>query len=70
MSSTVIDRTRAMAEQALIYVPQDSESIRISHCEEDAFYGTGEDSGDEYKIHYEDVNLNQDLFYKLVPITR
>lgn len=66
MTPTGIDVIRAKVEQTAIYVPQDCEGIRISHCEEDAFYGTGEDSGEEYKIHYEEVNLNQDLLYKLV----
>jgi len=61
-----IDSIRAKVEQAAFYVPIDGELIRISHCEEDAFHGIGEDSGDEYTIHYEDVNLNQDLLYKLV----
>lgn len=57
---------RAKVEQAAIYVPLGGESIRISFCEEDAFHGIGEDSGDDYKVYYENVNLNQDLLYKLV----
>lgn len=63
-----IDSIRKQIEQTLIYVPLDGEPIRISHCEEDAFYGIGQDSGDRYKIHYEEVNLYQDLLYKLVLI--
>lgn len=29
------------------------------------FYGTGEESGDEYIIKFEDVNLENDMFYEL-----
>lgn len=59
-------KARSIAEQSAIYVPFNCEGIRISHCEDDAFYGQGEESGDEYSISYDEVDFEKDMFYKLV----
>lgn len=57
-----------MIQQAAVYVPFNCEGVRISHCEEDAFYGVGEESGDEYQIMYNEIDLDKDLIYKFVLI--
>lgn len=59
-----------VANSAYVYIPFNCEAIQISHCEneEGCFYGHGEETGDEYCINYQDVDLAIDQFYKLVPI--
>jgi hypothetical protein len=61
-----------------VYVQANCEGVRIDYydtleeltddMEEDelGFYGTGEDTGEQYKIPYSEINLKEDLFYKLV----
>lgn len=49
------------------------EAIEISHWsteeeEDNAFWGMGEESGDEYMVYYESVDLTADRFYKLVEL--
>lgn len=60
------DRIKAMIQTAAVYVPRGSEGIRVMYCEDDWFYGRGEDSGEEYCIHYITVDLDNDLIYGLV----
>ena len=68
-----------LVAQSAIYVPAESEGIRIDYYDtldeidendlpedEAGFYGTGEESGESYKIQYVDINLAEDMFYKLV----
>ena len=62
--------------QAALYVEpgEGNEAISISHWDSDpddedyegAFWGTGEESGNEYKIFYKEVDLDTAMFYKLV----
>jgi hypothetical protein len=64
-----INLVRNIVSDAAIYCPVDVEAIRIDyHEEEGGFYGQGEESGEEYYILYNEVDLKQDLFYKLVLI--
>lgn len=63
-----------LVSQAAVYVPFNCEGIRINYWDTDekdeefegAFWGTGEESGEEYKIFFNEVDLKQDIFYKLV----
>ena len=63
-----------LVSQAAIYVPFNCEGIRINYWDTDetdsefegAFWGTGEETGEEYKIFFSEVNLQEDTFYKLV----
>ena len=57
---------KEMIQEAAIYVPFNCEGIRINSCEDECFFGTGEESGEEYCITYEEVDLSKDLIYKLV----
>ena len=70
-------RVLMLASQAAIYIPADCEGIRIDYWdtesaaldEEDTpeyyIYGTGEESGEEYRIAFDEVDLDADMFYKL-----
>jgi len=66
MIEMVPQTAKQMIQEAAIYVPFNCEGIRISHFEDDAFYGVGEESGESYKITYEEVDLDNDLIYKIV----
>lgn len=57
---------KELIQDAAVYVPFDCEGIRISFCEDECFYGTGEESGAEYCVFYEEVDLDTALIYKLV----
>ena len=61
--SKVID----IVEAAYVYIPFDSEALRINYVDRDTgmFFTTGEESGDEIAISFEDVDLERDMFYKL-----
>ena len=56
-----------LANAAAIYVPFDAEGMRIIAVvvEDGCFYAEGEESGEDYRIEFEDVDLEQDMFYKL-----
>lgn len=62
----VAKTAKEMIQEAAVYVPFNCEGIRIDFCEDDAFFGTGEETGQEYKITYEEVDLDRDLIYKFV----
>jgi len=65
-----------IVSEAAIYVPAECEGIRISHWDanpededyEGAFWGQGEESGEEYKIFFSEVDLENSMFYKLTLI--
>lgn len=67
-------RVLELVSQAAVYVPFNCEGIRITWWQADeedadyegAFWGIGEESGEEYKIFFSEVNLEKDIFYKLV----
>ena len=60
-----IEKVKAIVERSAIYVPIDCEGIRISYCDDEMFYGTGEETGEEYSLEYGEVDLENDLFYEL-----
>lgn len=68
----------SIVARSAIYVQESGEGIRIDYydtldemeendlTEDDlGFYGTGEESGEQYKIQYNDVDLEKDMFYEL-----
>ena len=61
------EKVHNLVIQAAIYVPFDGEGCRIiSYIEEEHYFlAEGEESGEQYQIHYADVDLKQDMFYKL-----
>ena len=61
-------QVKEVVQQSAVYVPKDCEGIRIICTieEESIFIGIGEESGLEYQVAFEEVDLKADLFYKLV----
>lgn len=69
MSEYTTDQIRRVVQDANVYCSsKDMESIRIDYTEWDYFLGTGEESGEEYQVFFEDIDLDQDSFYKLVSV--
>jgi len=63
-----------LVSQAAIYVPFNCEGMRIDYWDTDetdedyqgCFWAVGEESCEQYKITFAEVDLKQDIFYKLV----
>ena len=64
--------------RSAVYIQEGCEGIRIDYYDtldemeendltedELGFYGTGEESGEQYKIMYKDIDLDKDMFYEL-----
>ena len=64
--------------RSAVYIQEGSEGIRVDYYDtldemeendltedELGFYGTGEESGEQYKIMYKDIDLEKDMFYEL-----
>ena len=70
-----LDKVKEIVGRAAVYVPFNCEGIRIDYWDTDTnvedddvpqrFYGTGEESGEQYAIDFADVDLAQDMFYEL-----
>jgi len=75
-----IEKIKEVVRRAAIYVPFDCEGVRIEYWDTEeqiaeeaddirpyvgCFYGTGEESGEQYRIEYSDVDLNVDMFYEI-----
>ena len=73
-----IEKLIALVARSAIYVQESGEGIRIDYYDtldemadndltedELGFYGTGEESGEQYKIQYKDIDLAKDMFYEL-----
>jgi hypothetical protein len=71
MSKEHLADVAALAENAIIYIQydkdEDLESMRIitSMSEENYFLAEGEESGEQYQVDYADVDLENDIFYRL-----
>jgi hypothetical protein len=70
MSKEHLANVAALVENAIIYIQYDDddrESMRIitSMSEENYFLAEGEESGEQYQIEYADVDLDNDIFYRL-----
>lgn len=57
---------KKIVSDAAVYVPADSEGIRIHYLEDDYFVGEGDETCDEYQVEYSEVDLENDMFYKIV----
>lgn len=68
----------SIVARSAVYIQEGSEGIRIDYYDtldemeendltedELGFYGTGEESGEQYKIMYKDIDLERDMFYEL-----
>ena len=71
MSKEHLANVAALVENAIIYIQydkdEDLESMRIitSMSEENYFLAEGEESGEQYQVDYADVDLDNDIFYRL-----
>ncbi len=56
-----------LATEAYVYIPINGEAIiiRAAVPDENMIYGTGEETGDEYAIEFSEVDVRNDMFYKL-----
>ena len=64
-----VDQIADMAEQACFYVDPSGQWFRIQYCDMDeGYFQCGiEDSGEEYRIAFEDITLEgRECFHKLV----
>ena len=67
-------KVMSVVSQAAIYVPASCEGIRIDYWDTDesedgyegSFFGTGEETGEQYQIAFSEVNFEEDMFYQLV----
>jgi len=68
MSKEHLANVAALAENAAVYVQEEGEGMRILACisEEDYFLAEGEETGESYQIHYSEVDLETDMFYRFV----
>lgn len=65
-----------LVSEAAVYVPFNCEGMRVDYWDSDeqdedyqgCFYGTGEETGEQYKVTFAEVDLEMDSFYKLVPM--
>lgn len=67
----------SIVSRSAVYVPFNGEGIRVNYWETDSeleagveedelcFYGTGEETGEEYRIPYSIIDLEKDMFYEL-----
>jgi len=62
-----IEKIKEMIEAAYLYIPYDSEALRINYVDTDAgtFHTTGEESGDSIVMTFSEVDLERDMFYRL-----
>lgn len=59
---------KSLIQRAAVYVQPESEGMRVIICEDDYFIAEGEETGEQYQISYDEVNLETDLIYALVLI--
>ena len=77
MDRARLDKLIALVSDSAIYIEPNCEAIRINYWETASeleagvdiddlcFMGTGEESGQEYRIAYSSIDLDYDMFYQL-----
>ena len=55
-------------QEAALYIEEGSEAMKIDYVEEDECYAlcTGEETGEQYRVYFENVDLETAMFYKYV----
>ncbi len=62
----MINKIKLVLEQTHLYIHRDMEEcVLVNYCEDESFTATGQDTGEEYQIAYSEVDLKNDMFYKL-----
>jgi hypothetical protein len=61
------EKVHRIAKEAYVYIPFNGEATCITQASEEdgCIYARGEETGNEYIFQYEDVDLEEDMFYKL-----
>ena len=64
---TDLEKVIAIIDASYLYIPYDSEALRINYVDTDAgtFHTTGEESGDSIVMTFSEVDLERDMFYRL-----
>ena len=77
MTKSELNKLIAIVSTSAIYIEPNVEAVRINYYETEAeleagveldelcFYGTGEESGEEFRIPYSNISLESDMFYEL-----
>lgn len=77
MDKGKLTKLMAIVSTSAIYIEPNVEAVRINYWETESelekgvdiedlcFYGTGEESGEEYRIPYANIDLDSDMFYEL-----
>ena len=59
---------KELMQKATVICMNGGESIRVDHCDETDFTGTGEETGVGYCIDYADIDINAVQIYGLVQL--
>jgi disulfide oxidoreductase YuzD len=59
-----------LVNRAAVYIQFGEEAFRIDYADDEnqRFFGSYEESGEEHSIEYDEVDLENDMFYELVVI--
>ena len=69
MSKYTTEQIRQVVQMSAIYYSAaDQEGIRIHYTNETDFVGEGEETGESYQIEFDEIDLDEDTFYQLVPV--
>ena len=69
MTTEEIQKVKSFAQRACYFQEEGSgDMLRMQWCSEIDFCCLDEDSGEEYMVAYEEVNLKTETFYELKPI--
>ena len=69
MSKYTTEQIRQVVQMSAIYYSaSDQEGIRIHYTNETDFVGEGEETGESYQIEFDEIDLDEDTFYQLVPV--
>lgn len=67
MSKYTVEQIRRVVQMSNIYCSaRDQESIRIDYTEDTYFVGNGEETGEDYQVEFDEIDLDEDTFYQLV----
>jgi hypothetical protein len=69
MSKYTVEQIRRVVQMSAIYYSAaDQEGIRIHYTNDADFVGEGEETGESYQIGFDEIDLDEDTFYMLVPV--
>ena len=69
MNKYTTEQIRQVVQMSAIYYSaSDQEGIRIHYTNETDFVGEGEETGESYQIEFDEIDLDEDTFYMLVPV--